>query len=52
MTKPADKKKSQASKIAPKPNRIIKTNSPEHEAELKALRGNDSLQTNNSQGAT
>ncbi len=38
MTKPADKKKSQASKIAPKPNRIIKTNSPKREAELKALR--------------
>ncbi len=38
MTKPADKKKSQASKIVPKPNRIIKTNSPKREAELKALR--------------
>ncbi len=38
MTKPADRKKSQASKIALKPNRIIKTNSPKREAELKALR--------------
>ncbi len=38
MKKPTDKKAPAASKIAPRPNRIIKSNSPKREAELNALR--------------
>ncbi len=38
MKKPSNKKAAVASNIAPRPNRIIKTNSKKREAELSALR--------------